>query len=222
MQKQLMFKKFLLIAVIIPTLILAGCGSSEDDDDAINGGGGGGGGGTGSQCFPLTQGAPAIPFNGSGVLYRSLELAGGAIPYSSWAPSIYAGQSFGVMRIGNGSPGPFNSASGPDGQLSLQIQGTPPNYYNGNGTSSANVFGTVSLSPAVINEILLQNGVYTPYGTGGYGGYYGPTPYQTNQSVCISGIAIHTGLNGYQLTDSNVYLYVNGTNHGIPLKMYPY
>jgi hypothetical protein len=101
----------------------------------------------------------------------------------------------------------------------LQVYGQYPSQWQ---TKTVNVQGTLQLSYLVIQDIMarfagnggvptVQNGYPNYYGQQG-GNFWFPQPGQ--QQVCASGIAMNVGHYHTTVYGGQVYLYLNGTDHG--------
>ena len=100
-------------------------------------------------------------------------------------------------------------------------------YYYGQypqqwGPSQINVQGTIMLSQLVVQDIMyhmggsapnLGQGYYPGYGNMGNGGNFWMNGGQ-QQQICASGIAMNVGHYNSTVYGGQVYLYLNGTQHG--------
>lgn len=216
----------LLIGV---TAALTGCGKSGSGSSGVGtlpggqypGGGPIGGGPIGNgACVPITT---PIGFQGNNIYFDSANIMGGLIPGIR--------QQFGQMGVGvGGGSGPYYKQTA-EGTITMNIYNGQNGYGNGypgpfpgsqtpQGVSqSAQVTGTITLSQAVIADIMYRfGGIQQPPYPNPY-----PNPYP-QQQVCVSGIAMGLGhYNTYLYgvgnpTTSGVFLYLNRTNHGYRLQ----
>jgi hypothetical protein len=175
------------LGLLIGVLALALSGCGGSKNNGAAGPGGLGGGIGGQPSNECIPINGPIGFVGNQVQFDSHNLRGGPIPFVG-----NIGQ-MGTSR--NAQPGPYQSSSG-FGTISLQAQSTQ--YGMGN------IAGVVQPSAQVINvlQTLCQYGGQT----------FCPQP--TSQ-VCVSNVAIDMGYNGRLF--GNLYLYLNGTQHGYVL-----
>jgi hypothetical protein len=178
-------------------------------------------------CIPIGS---QIGFTGTGIYVDYANIVGGQIPY---------GQRIGSMGLAIPTSGPYQ-ASGVDGSLTMSlapINGPAPsiypgypqysfcggtqncNFLPGQGPGSANIAGSITISPQTQQEINMyfgngyngfQNGFYYP-------GQIAPAPAPAPSTVCVSGIAMDIGHWDNRVYGGNIYLYLNNTQHGFIL-----
>ena len=147
-----------------------------------------------SGCIAITQ---SIPFFGSNLqLDAGSGIRGGVIP----SVGTYGSLAVGSTATSGGTG--FTAIAGSSGTFQLYVQS-----YTGS-TS-----GTVAISGSLTIGSYYQQEIQSLLATSGYGAStYGTSP-------CISGIAIqgHLYTNGSYGYGGDVYLYLNGTQHGVVL-----
>ena len=245
--KKIYSKRFAYIVAMTGLAVLAaGCGSSNSGAVPPVGVGVGGLLGGSGGCIGLNvQGGNqmGIAFSAVNAYWDTLNFKAGIILVGIDAGSF--GQT--TVGSGGVTGGQFTAATQDGSSITLSIQANGPIQgglgYNYGGTASpANAQGVVVLSQIQQNAIAYQ--WYSTYGSNtAYGGqqfiptvapgqypqgqypngaypYNGQYPQQYQQQQCISvtGIAIDTGfVGGNGLLGPEVYLYLNGTQHGVHL-----
>jgi hypothetical protein len=188
-------------------------------------------------CIPLT--GQAIPFTISQMYFDSANLVAGRMPRTGqvvgqvMVAGGYAPQGYGSTFY----------RQGVDGTLQISVNQTNLGAYSGSpytGYPYSQQYsqtaglrdgtGVLQINPQTLQDIQYQfsGGGYYGSAWGGqpatqYGASY-PTQYYPNQfpqftgqyqsQICVSGIAIEMGHYNQTLYGGNVYLYLNGSDHG--------
>jgi len=144
---------------------------------------------TASSCVPISQ---SIAFNATSIqIDSSGDLYGGSIPSSS---------TYGAITVGSTSAITGTTFTGYDDYSAGTLQLIVPSYT----TTTTAASGSLSIS-ATDQQLIISNASSSSYGI--------------TTTPCVSGIAIQGRLytsNG-NIFSGNVYLYLNGTVHGVEL-----
>jgi hypothetical protein len=236
--KRTKIQRMVAVIAVAGLPLLTGCGSSSPSNN------GGVGGVPGAQfpgvpggCVPITA---QIPFTATNIYFDWANIVGGTIPQSgqSVGQIVVGGSPTGGQYQRSGVDGTISMNIMP----SQQVAGSPyptyptgtypiPGQYStgygaGYNSKLANAQGFVQISAQTQQDIMyrVQMGqIQIPGYTGGYGypsggyGYPYPQPGTQQTQICVSQIAINVGHYYSTIYGGNVYLYLNGTQHGYVL-----
>ena len=196
----------------------------------------------GGGCVPINQ---AIPFTAQGIYFSYANIVGGYVPGNQQpiGQVVIGGAAQGGQFSRNavdlnismniipnqvqyngqyptGYPNSIYPGTVPTGYQNPQYSGIPGYNTYGQTPGLANATGVITINPATQQEIMAQFGGMTtgttgypytqnPYGTGT------TYPYGTGQVPCVSGIAFNLGNYNGVLYGGFVWLYLNGTQHGV-------
>jgi hypothetical protein len=242
-KKSARFATALAIAAI--GALMTGCGSSNNSPGIPGNNPLYGPNGTPiAGCVPVSS---QIPFTANNMYFDWANIVAGAIPGSqSIGQVLVGGAATGGPYQRSGVDGTISMNIIPVGQTTTTPypgypSGTFPSPYTmpttGLQSQMANASGFLQISPATQQDIMNQvamnpsaYGVSYPYGTGYPNTGYPYTNYPYTQpgmipqpgypqqtQVCVSAIAMNVGHYYNTIYGGNVYIYLNGTQHGYVL-----